>query len=124
MDFNNRKPIYRQIVDYCFTLILSGEWLPALRVPSVRELAATLAVNSHTVLKAYEYLQDEHIIFPKRGMGFFLAPDAAERVNDARRSEFYDTSLKELFREMELLDISIEDLISHYEEFINRKKDE
>lgn len=124
MDFNNRKPIYRQIVDYCFTLILSGEWLPALRVPSVRELAATLAVNSHTVLKAYEYLQDEHIIFPKRGMGFFLATDAAERVNDARRSEFYDTSLKELFREMELLDISIEDLISHYEEFINREKEE
>ncbi len=121
MDFNNRKPIYRQIVDYCFTLILSGEWKPALRVPSVRELAATLAVNSHTVLKAYEYLQDEHIIFPKRGMGFYLATDAAERVNDARSAEFYDTSLKELFREMDLLDISISDLLLHYEEY--RKND-
>ena len=114
MDFNNRKPIYRQIVDYCFTLILSGEWKPELRVPSVRELAATLAVNSHTVLKAYEFLQDEQIIFPKRGMGFFLAPDAAVRVNDARRTDFYDTTLQELFKEMELLDISIDDIVARY----------
>ncbi|MBD5253187.1 MAG: GntR family transcriptional regulator [Barnesiella sp.] len=114
MDFNNRKPIYRQIVDYCFTLILSGEWKPELRVPSVRELAATLAVNSHTVLKAYEFLQDEQIIFPKRGMGFFLAADAAERVNEARRADFYDTTLMELFKEMELLDISIDDIVARY----------
>ncbi|MCM1520926.1 MAG: GntR family transcriptional regulator [Lachnoclostridium sp.] len=114
MDFNNNKPIYRQIVDYSFTLIISGKWLPGERVPSVRELAAELAVNSHTVLKAYEYLQTEGIIYPRRGMGFYLADDAASRVNDARRRDFFDNTLTTLFREMELLGISIDDIVARY----------
>lgn len=114
MDFNNNKPIYRQIVDYSFTLIISGVWRPGERVPSVRELAAELAVNTHTVLKAYEYLQAEEIIYPRRGMGFFLAEDAAEHVNLARRKDFFDSTLKELFREMDLLGISIDDVVNSW----------
>ena len=114
MDFNNNKPIYRQIVDYSFTLIISGAWLPGERVPSVRELAAELAVNSHTVLKAYEYLQAEQIIYPRRGMGFFLADDAAQRVNDARRKEFFETTLDDVFSEMKLLGITIDQVVERY----------
>lgn len=114
MDFNNNKPIYRQIVDYSFTLIISGKWLPGERVPSVRELAAELAVNSHTVLKAYEYLQAEGIIYPRRGMGFYLADDAANRVNEARRRDFFDNTLATVFREMELLGITIDDIVARY----------
>ncbi len=114
MDFNNNKPIYRQIVDYSFTLIISGAWLPGERVTSVRELAAELAVNSHTVLKAYEYLQAEEIIYPRRGMGFFLADDAAERVNMGRRKEFFESTLDEVFREMKLLGITIDEVVEHY----------
>ncbi len=114
MDFNSNKPIYRQIVDFSFSRIISRDWVAGQRVPSVRELATALAVNSHTVLKAYEYLQDEQIIYPRRGLGFFLADDAAERVNNARRKEFFDTTLVELFNEMKLLDISIEDIVEQY----------
>ena len=114
MDFNSNKPIYRQIVDYSFARIIARDWEPGQRVPSVRELATALAVNSHTVLKAYEYLQDEEIIFPRRGLGFFLADDAPQRVNAARKREFFDSTLTELFKEMALLDISIDEVIDRY----------
>ena len=67
MDFKTNKPIYQQIVDFCFSKVLTKEWKPEERVVSVRELAALLAVNPHTVLKAYEFLQSEEIIYPKRG---------------------------------------------------------
>ncbi len=50
MEFKPDKPIYRQIIDYAFGCILSGGWRPGEKVPSVRELAVELAVNSHTVL--------------------------------------------------------------------------
>ena len=61
MDFKTNKPIYQQIVDFCFSKILTREWRAEERVVSVRELSTQLAVNSRTVLKAYEYLQTEDI---------------------------------------------------------------
>ena len=114
MDFTSNKPIYRQIIDYSFGQILTGVWKAGERVPSVRELSVLLSVNSHTVLKAFEFLQAEGIIVPRRGMGFYLTSDALEHVNQVRRKEFFDTTLQELFREMRLLDISIEEVTDRY----------
>ncbi|MDE5826812.1 MAG: GntR family transcriptional regulator [Duncaniella sp.] len=114
MDFTPNKPIYRQIIDYSFGQILTGVWKAGERIPSVRELSVQLSVNSHTVLKAYEFLQAEGIIVPKRGMGFYLTTDALDHVNQVRRKEFFDTTLMELFKEMRLLDISMEEVIQHY----------
>lgn len=116
MDFKTDRPIYQQIVDYCYTRILSGAWPPDGKIPSVRELAMALSVNTHTVLKALETLQSAEIIMPRRGLGFFLAPDAPGRVMQARRQEFFNTTLAELFHEMEMLGISIDDVVDYYKQ--------
>ncbi|MCM1484047.1 MAG: GntR family transcriptional regulator [Muribaculaceae bacterium] len=114
MNFNNDRPIYRQIIDYAFACILSDQWLPEAKVPSVRELAVQMAVNTHTVLKAFEFLQAHDIIYPRRGMGYFLASDAKSRVDATRREEFFSTTLPALFREMNMLGISIDDVTERY----------
>ena len=113
MEFNNNKPIYRQIVDYCFGQILLGNWAADQKIPSVRELSVVMGVNSHTVLKAYEFLQNEMIIAPRRGMGFYLAPDALKLVNAAQREEFFDTTLVDVYKDMCLLGISVDELVDH-----------
>jgi GntR family transcriptional regulator len=110
MDFKTNKPIYQQIVDFCFSKILTREW----RVVSVRELSTQLAVNSRTVLKAYEYLQTEDIIYPERGMGFYLSKDAVKKVMRIQKKEFFDNQLADMFRSMELLGISIEEITERY----------
>ena len=46
MEFKTNKPIYQQIVDFCFSKILTREWRAEERVVSVRELSTQLAVNS------------------------------------------------------------------------------
>ena len=114
MDFKDNKPIYRQIIDYCFACIMSGAWSPDCRIPSVRELAVGMAVNTHTVLKAFEYLQDHGIIYPRRGMGVFLAADAKENVNLTRREEFFSDTLTDLFREMKMLGIGIDEITERW----------
>lgn len=114
MEFKTDRPIYRQIIDFAYSRILSGQWQPGEKVPSVRELSVELAVNSHTVLKAYDHLQAHGIIAPRRGMGFFLADNAPEQVNADRRSEFFDTELEELFKRMDLLGISIDEIVEKY----------
>lgn len=110
MDFNSNKPIYRQIIDLAFSRILSGMWEPEAKVPSVRELAVEIAVNTHTVLKAYEYLQAHGIIIPRRGMGFFLATDAPEKVLLSQREEFFEQTLPLFARQMEMLGLTLDDI--------------
>ena len=114
MEFRTDKPIYRQIIDYAFGCIMGGGWCPGEKVPSVREMAVTLAVNTHTVLKAYDYLQDHGIIVSKRGMGFFLADDAPGRVDAEHREEFFSTTLNDVFRQMDQLGIAIDDIVAEY----------
>lgn len=113
MEFNDNKPIYRQITDYAYTRIITGEWESGKRIPSVRELTALLGVNSRTVLKAMENLQQSGIIKAQRGMGFILATDAKERVNEERRREFFATTLPAFVREMELLGIDSKEILEH-----------
>lgn len=112
MDFHAEKPIYQQIVDYAFANILSDEWPSGGRVPSVRELAGQMAVNTHTVLKAYEYLQARDIIAVRRGMGYFLADGAREKINALRREEFLKKTAPSFLREMRLLGLSINDILA------------
>ena len=118
MDFRSDRPIYRQIVDYCFNCILSNAWKAGERVPSVRELAISMSVNTHTVLKAYDFLQSHGIIESRRGMGYYLCIDAPERVNSTRREDFFENIVPDLFQQMSLLSISLEELIDAY----NRNK--
>lgn len=112
MEFNDNKPIYRQIVDYAFNRILSGIWHPGSMIPSVRELTADLGVNSRTVLKAFDELQALGVIEPRRGMGFLLSSDAHARVLEARKREFFDNAMPAIISEMKLLGISAADIMA------------
>lgn len=112
MNFKSDTPIYLQIANWCFTCIASGQWIPDERIPSVRELAVALTVNTHTVLKALEYLQKHEIIAPRRGLGYFLAPDARTRVSEARKEQFFSDTLPSIASEMQMLGISIDEVVN------------
>ena len=80
MDFNSDKPIYLQIADSICDRILSGELKSEDRIPSVREYGAELGVNPNTMMRSYDKLLNEGIVFNKRGIGYFISPDAREKV--------------------------------------------
>ncbi len=107
------RPIYLRIVDDAMSRILASTWLPEQRIPSVRELSVELSVNTHTVLKAFDILSEAGIIVSRRGMGYYLSPDARERVHELRRREFYEATLPGLAEAMQSLDISLDDLVGH-----------
>lgn len=113
MEFASDKPIYRQIADYCCEQVLTGAWPCGGKAPSVRELALDMAVNTHTVLKAYDQLQADGIIAPRRGMGYYTAEDAPARVLELRRRDFYTDTVPALRRQLDLLGISPEELLEH-----------
>ncbi len=110
MMFTNDKPIFQQMADRLEEEILAGVYKDDDRIPSVREYAVTLEVNTNTAVKAYEQLSRANIIYNKRGMGYFVNPGAREQILSERRNAFLGQSLPELFRQMQLLDIDIADV--------------
>ena len=73
MEFNSNKAIYLQIADTVCDKILAGELKPEDRIPSVREYGATIGVNPNTVMRTYEKLTAEGVIYNKRGIGTWSA---------------------------------------------------
>lgn len=120
MIFKQERAIYQQMADRMCDEILSGRYIDDERVPSVREYAVQLEVNSNTAFKAFEQLARDEIIYNRRGMGYFVTPGARERIIELRRKEFFSEWLPELFRHMKMLDISIIDI---EEEWKKQKKD-
>ena len=114
MTFTNDKAIYLQIVDRLCDEILSGKYQDDDRIPSVREYAVLLEVNTNTAVKAYEQLAREEVIYNKRGLGYFVTKGAKKQILKARKKDFMKERLPELFRQMRLLDISIDDVTEAY----------
>lgn len=77
MHFDDRVPIYLQIMQSIKGGILSGELRGDARIPSIRELSQKLRVNPNTVHRAYQELEREGFIHSKRGMGYFVTEDKA-----------------------------------------------
>ena len=114
MTFNNDKAIYIQMADRLCNDILAGTYSDDDRVPSVREYAVSLEVNTNTAVKAYDQLARDGIIYNRRGLGYFVTPGARDSIMQARRKAFLDTTLPSLFRDMRLLGIGIDDIVREW----------
>jgi DNA-binding transcriptional regulator YhcF (GntR family) len=103
MDFQADKPIYLQIADGICDRILSGELASADRIPSVREYGAELGVNPNTMMRSYDKLLTEGIVYNKRGIGYFIAPDAREKILEQQRRVFLEKEVPAIKARMILL---------------------
>ena len=110
MEFNSNKSIYLQICDNICERILSGDLKPDARIPSVREYGADIGVNPNTVMRSYEKLTGEGIIYNRRGIGYFIAPEAKEMVLNTLRKEFIENEVPQIVKRMNLLGIRPEDV--------------
>lgn len=103
MDFNADKPIFLQIADSLCDRILSGTLKGEDRIPSVREFGADIGVNPNTVMRTYEKLTADGIIYNKRGIGYFVSPDAREHILESQRKEFLEKDVPAIRKRLELL---------------------
>ena len=76
IDYQDRRPLYEQIVEKLKLLIIKGVLESDSQMPSVRSLATQLAINPNTIQKAYAQLEREGFIYPVKGRGNFVSPSA------------------------------------------------
>lgn len=121
MKFKESKSIYLQIADRICDEILQGQYTEEGRIPSVREYAATVEVNANTVVRTYDYLQGQEVIYNKRGIGYFVSAGAKDRIAALRKDIFLHEDLPELFRQMKTLDIPMKEIEKMYQEYLAKQ---
>ena len=114
MEFSSTQPIYLQIVNWVLEQILSENWKAGEKVMSVRELAVHFEVNANTVMRSYDYLQNNQILMNKRGIGFFVAENAVEIIKNLRKKQFMEEEVPVFLKHLKLLNIDIQEIINLY----------
>ena len=121
MNFKESRAIYLQIADRICDDILLGQYEEEWRIPSVREYASIVEVNANTVMRSYEYLQSQEVIYNKRGIGFFVASGAKALIHSLRQELFLKEEVDGFFRQLYTLGISIKEVEKMYYEFIQKQ---
>lgn len=111
MEYSEHKPIYLQNVDLMQEKIVSGEWQEEERIPSVREMGALVGVNPNTVVRSYQLLETQEIIYNKRGLGYFVKSGAVARIKEIVKREFISNELPQFKARAAMLGITKEELI-------------
>jgi GntR family transcriptional regulator len=119
MDFQSNEAIFLQIADFMTEQILLSQWKPLDRIPSVREMASQLQVNPNTVMRAYEHLHQQGVLYNKRGVGFFVEDGSVETIKENQKTHFLNKELPALFKRLHLLQITEPQLSELYRTFIN-----
>ena len=90
---------------------LSGDLAHEARIPSVREYGAEIGVNPNTIMRSYERLTGEGIIYNRRGIGYFISLNARDIVLENLRKDFLENELPGIIRKMQLLGIRPEEVL-------------
>jgi GntR family transcriptional regulator len=98
LNYRDSRPIYEQVKDGFRHLIIQEVMTKEEKLPSVRELATSLAINPNTIQRAYRELEQEGYIYTVPGKGSFVA--GVPEQDGARKREL-----------LEVLDKTVEELL-------------
>ena len=117
LNYRDARPIYEQVKDGLRRLVVTGAILPGDKLPSVRSLASSLAINPNTIQRAYEALEGEGYLYSVAGKGSFAAEQ--KNVDEGRRATLL-SRFDEAAAELMFLGMTVTELA----ERLSRKKNE
>ncbi len=119
VDAEDPRPVFRQIADEVRRSVAVGVLKPEDGLPAVRELAKELAVNANTVQHAYRTLEQEGVVYVKRGLGTFVA--VPRREPPARQGAIARQIAERMLREGYRHGILASDLIAALKEIAPKR---
>ena len=118
--FDDRMPIYRQIILQFNQAFIRGDIIPGERIPSIREISALLKVNTNTIQRVYQEMERDGLINSKRGTGYFFTEEM-EMIKKIRR-DLALGSLGRFLEEMRALGCTDKEIMDELESYIKGGK--
>lgn len=122
MNFKDNVPIYLQIKDLIITKIATGKLEPGNKLPSVRELALELSVNTNTVQRALSNLTDGGIVKTERGRGNYVTDDP-ELVTQLK-IDLVNKQLDEMYQNLRQLNLTNEEIVVYLKYYLEEHENE
>lgn len=117
MRFNEGEPIFLQIAELLADDIVADRVKAGQRLPSARDLAASLEVNPNTAARALQTLAEKGVARTERGTGYYVAEGASTLAKELRRTRFLDEELPRLFKAMVELGISLREIEERWKDY-------
>ena len=116
LNYRDARPIYEQVRDGLRHLVVTGAISQGEAFPSVRAMAASLAI---TIQRAYAALEDEGYLVTRPGVGAFAAKGAGERPRQEALLKQFDSTARELL----FLGLTPEELAGRVTRAVRREED-
>jgi len=116
LSFDDRLPIYRQIILQFSRAFVRGDIRPGNRIPSIRELSALLKVNTNTIQRVYQEMEREGIISSKRGTGYYFTEDS--KMTKKMKQELTSESMRRFVDEMRALGLKKTDILDELKTYM------
>jgi DNA-binding transcriptional regulator YhcF (GntR family) len=114
--FDDGSPIYRQIADRIRADVISGTLAGDEQVMSTTQYATHFRINPATAAKAFQQLVDEGVLYKRRGIGMFVAPDARDRLREQHRSRFFEDVVDPMVAQAAAVGIPLADVVEHLQQ--------
>ena len=116
LSFDDRMPIYRQIILHFNRAFVRGDIKPGDRIPSIRELSTLLRVNTNTIQRVYQEMERDGVISSKRGTGYYFTED--EKMTDNIRRSLSLESMRRFVEEMLALGLKKKEIIKELDTYM------
>lgn len=114
-------PIYRQLIEQTRRLAAAGVLAPGDVLPSVREVALTLAVNPMTVSKAYNMLETEGVLSRARGIGMLVAERPPQAHSQRGREDLLRPTLQRAAAEARQLELDPDTVLALFKKILKEE---
>ena len=114
--FDDRSPIYRQIILQFSRAFVRGDITPGERIPSIREISALLKVNTNTIQRVYQEMERDSLINSKRGTGYFFTEE--QKMIEKIRRELVLSSQLRFVEEMRALGCADKEILKELDLFM------
>ncbi|NLL01035.1 MAG: GntR family transcriptional regulator [Clostridiales bacterium] len=118
-ELNTDKPVYLQLVDQIQAEIISGNYKPGDKLPSVRDLAAQATVNPNTMQRAMTELERDGLVYTNRTTGRFITSD--EDLIKQLKKQYITRIIEEFLDRMKLLGLELDEIISYVNQVAEKK---
>ncbi len=115
-EFKDQRPIYIQLIEQIKLKIISGEYKPGQKFPTVRELAEEASVNPNTIQKALAELERTGFVYSQRTSGRFITEDV-DMIKDIKTDIAKDQAINFL-ESMKKLGLNSEEIMKFVEKMV------
>lgn len=119
--FDNRDPVYVQVIRHFKEQIAIGKLEPGQEIPSRRELANQLKINPNTAQRAYKEMEEQELIHTERNFPSTITKD--EEVLGAVREELLLDAVDIFLNAVRPIQVPVDELIDVVKEKYTEEKD-